>query len=158
MMLFLLACGNNGSTNTKKNTTTDELFADISFVIRWEDDAIYPEVKEAEIGSWWFGLAEQGADIFVPWSGEDCFEGDEWQNDEFTYCHPIMSKGSALSYANAPTEIIPGEQTFVSASQNPNRMMYYFLDALSGTCFIDGSGLDMYLELCSNQFNMTILY
>ena len=160
-MLWLwlsLACNPANQRQNNQNGAGDLLFEDISFVIRWELDGIYPEVRGSDQGSWWFGLAEDGAEIFEPWSGEDCLTVSQWQGDEYSYCHPILPMGNILTYVDSPAELIPGEQTYVSADQNPERMMYYFLDALSGTCFIDGSGLDEYLELCSNQFNMTILY
>ncbi len=158
MIIFLLACGNNNSTSTEDNQQNTDLFKDVEFIIRWEESAIVPEVNGGDAGSWWFGLAERGAQVLEPWTGEDCFEGDQWESDAFTYCHPILAAGTELTFTDSPLELIPGEQTFISSSQNPERMMYYFLDALSGTCFIDGGGLDAYLELCSNQFEMTILY
>ena len=141
---------NNGAGNTD--------LSEVSFVIRWETEGIYPEVRGAEQGSWWFGLSESGAEIFEPWSGEDCFETTEWAGEDYSYCHPILPMGNVLKFVDSPSTLVPGEETYVSSDQNPERMMYYFLDALSGTCFIDGSGLDEYLELCSNQFNMTLLY
>lgn len=158
MIIFLLACGNNGSTNTEENQQNADLFKDVDFIVHWEESAIVPEVSGTNAGSWWFGLAERGAQIIEPWGGEDCFEGDQWESDAYAYCHPILFEGTRLNFTDSPIELIPGEQTFVSSNQNPERMMYYFLDALTGTCFIDGGGLDAYLELCSNQFDMTILY
>ena len=153
-----LACNPAQQQQNDKNNQGKSLFSDISFVILWEEDGIYPEVRSSDQGSWWFGIAEDGAEIFEPWTGEDCFEVSQWRGEEYSYCHPILPTGNLLRFVDSPATLIPGAQTHVSSDQNPERVMYYFLDALSGTCFIDGSGLDEYLELCSNQFNMTILY
>ena len=152
------ACNQAQEQQNSNNGTGVSDLSEVSFVIRWEADGIYPEVRGAEQGSWWFGMAESGAEIFEPWSGEDCFEPTKWSGEEYSYCHPIQPMGNVLAFVDTPSTLVPGEETFVSSDQTPERMMYYFLDALSGSCFIDGSGLDEYLELCSNQFNMTLLY
>lgn len=158
MFLFLIACSDSKDDDSTIEDQVEELFGDIAFVIQWTEVGIQPEVRDVDIGSWWFGMAEQTAAIYEPWKGEDCLNGGIWQSERYVYCHPILDVGTELSYVDSPIDMIPGEETLISKTQNPDRMMYYFLDALTGICFIDGTGLDSYLELCSNQVEMTILY
>ena len=119
---------NNGAGNTD--------LSEVSFVIRWETEGIYPEVRGAEQGSWWFGLSESGAEIFEPWSGEDCFETTKWAGEDYSYCHPILPMGNVLKFVDSQAHGLVRKPMCLRSKPRAHDVI--FPDALSGTCFIDG--------------------
>lgn len=153
LLLAALLVGCSGSADTGADGDDGEFSQDnpdapdARFAVTWGEEALLITVEGGEDGQFWFGAAD--LTLNDSWTGEDCFEGDRVGINIVRYCHPLAGASTELAFGGSASDLAVGAETALDDSRS-GRVVYYFFEVLSETCWIGGAQSNYYDDICDN--------